>query len=737
MAARAFWALAWAGLALAAGARGGERVTLSLDGDWQIEDSLAADAIPHEWHHRVPVPGLAHLAQPGFADVDRFDSQEVISNRVRKGVLPESALVEGAGVPHQNRNYFWYTRTFRVNIRKQVAILRIDKAQFGTAVWLNGRKIGEHDGCFTAGYFDVTGALDWQGENRLIVRVGAHPAVLPADYPTGSDFEKNRWTPGIYDRVALLLGDNPVIESVQVAPRIAASAITVQTKLKNYGAARVRFTLSQRVRPWRGGRDAGRTMLQAALAPGEERTWTQNVSIPSAELWTPEHPFLYVVDTATGGDDTTTRFGMREFRFDTPTRRAYLNGKIYFLRGSNITMHRFFEDPLSGGLPWDEAWVRKLLIDIPKRMNWNSFRFCIGPVPDQWLDIADEAGLLIQNEFFVWTGHPDWRGMYHRSWNADEMIRQYGEWMRDNWNHPSVAIWDANNESLDPLFADKIIPAVRGLDLSNRPWENSYNGALGPDDPVEDHPYLFQKGSEGDEKPFEATELEDLAGSGHGGSTPSGHALINNEYGWLWLLRDGTPTELTRKVYEHLLGAAAQPQDRLALDAYLLGGLTEYWRAHRNYAGVLHFVYLTACYPGAYTCDNFADVASLRLEPHFADYVREAFKPLGVYLNFWQPTLKAGADRRIAVMMVNDAYQAAAGKLVVTLERPEGEQLARRELAFAVPALGQQTYPVELPVPQTSGPCILKAAALAEGQTEPTVSRRKVSVETPKPSGSL
>jgi beta-galactosidase len=39
---------------------------------------------------------------------------------------------------------------------------------------------------------------------------------------------------------------------------------------------------------------------------------------------------------------------MREFRFDTPTKRAYLNGRVYFLRGSNITLHRFFEDPLSG-----------------------------------------------------------------------------------------------------------------------------------------------------------------------------------------------------------------------------------------------------------------------------------------------------------------------------------------------------------------------------------------------------
>jgi hypothetical protein len=731
MAAAARCALAWAGLAVASGAFGGERVTLSLDGEWQIEDSVAADAMPREWHHRAPVPGLANLAQPGFPDVDRFDSKEVIANRVSKGVLPESALIEGAGIPHQNRNYFWYARTFPISARRQVAILRINKAQFGTAVWLNGKQIGEHAGCFTAAYFDVTSAIDWGGENRLVVRIGAHPGVLPAGYPAGTDFEKNKWTPGIYDSVSLLLSDNPVVESVQVAPRIQAAQIAVQTKLKNYSASRVRFALAQRVRTWKDGRDVSRALpLRVELAPGEEKTFTQTVAVPSPHLWTPEDPFLYGLETGTGGDSAATRFGMREFRFDTPTRRAWLNGRIYFLRGSNITLHRFFEDPLAGALPWNEAWVRKLLIDIPKRLNWNSFRFCIGPVPDRWLDIADEAGLLIQNEFFVWTGAPDWFKKYGRTWNPDEMIRQYGEWMRDNWNHPSVAIWDADNETLDPVFAEKVIPAVRGLDLSNRPWENSYNGPLGPDDPVEDHPYLFSKGSDKDEKPFEAAELESMSGRGRPGGTPTGHAQINNEYGWLWLLRDGTPTELTGKVYEHLLGANAKPQDRLALDAYLLGGLTEYWRAYRNYAGVLHFVYLTSCYAGAYTCDNFEDVAALKLEPHFADYVREAFKPLGVYLNFWQPSLKPGSDRRVSVMMVNDAYQAAEGKLVLTLEREAGgEQLARHEASFAVPALGQQTYAIDFHVPQTTGDCILKAAAHAAGQAEPTVSRRKVAVQ--------
>ena len=696
------------------------RVTVSLDGTWHIADSVQADAIPASFDHTVPVPGLAHSAVPAFPDIDRFDSREIINNRVRRKLLPESAVIATAGIPRQSRNWFWYQTAFRAPARKQVAILKINKAQFGTAVWLNGRKIGEHLGCFSAGYFDLTGAIDWQGENRLIVRIGAHPAVLPAGFPSGTDFEKNRWTPGIYDDVSVMFSDNPVIETVQVAPRLGSSSIEVEVRVKNYGTAPARFAIAHTVRTWKQPHQvAASAPLRLQLAPGEQKTHRQTIAIPGAHLWTPEDPFLYVLDTSTGGDSASTRFGMREFRFDTATRRAYLNGQVYFLRGSNITLHRFFEDPQSGTLPWDDAWVRKLLVEIPKRMHWNTFRFCIGPAPDKWLDIADEAGLLIQNEYFVWTGHPDWRGIYERRWDEQVMVQQYSEWMRDNWNHASVAFWDANNESYDPIF-EKIIPVVRKLDLSNRQWENSYNPPVGPDDPGESHPYLFIRGTGG--KGFNMQDLERMSSKPDAGGT-TGHAVILNEYGWLWLNRDGRPTELTGNVYKQLLGENATPAQRFAADGYLLGGLTEFWRAHREFAGVLHFVYLTACYEGAYTCDHFQDLKSLTLEPNFADYVGEAFKPLGVYLNFWHPTLKGGETRRFTVMMVNDGRDTSAGQLSLTLEAADGTTRAKVDRAYNLPALGQQTYEVDLQVPALAGEYVLQAAA---GGTR---SRRNVRVE--------
>jgi hypothetical protein len=374
--------------------------------------------------------------------------------------------------------------------------------------------------------------------------------------------------------------------------------------------------------------------------------------------------------------------------------------------------------------------VRKLLGELPKEMHWNYFRFCIGPVPDRWLDICDEVGLLIQNEFFVWTGGPGWYKGYARTHDADEMVRQYKDWMRDHWNHPSVVVWDVNNETKDDLFGAKIIPVVRALDLSDRPWENSYNAPAAPNDPVEYHPYLMSGGYFGQLK-FKMSDLETMDGKPRPGVLPSDtNPTLINEYGWLWLNRDGSPTRLTTNVYAQLLGTNVTARQRLDLYAYLLGGKTEFWRAHRQFAGIIHFVYLTCSYPGVYTADHFADVTKLRLDPAFADYVGEAFKPLGVYVNFFQPTLKAGASRDFTVMLVNDEPQPVKGRLSLTLETRSGNVLAKTEQPFALAELGDQRLQVPLAVPTAPGDCVLKAVARSDGRRsiKPTVCRRWLTV---------
>jgi hypothetical protein len=226
---------------------------------------------------------------------------------------------------------------------------------------------------------------------------------------------------------------------------------------------------------------------------------------------------------------------------------------------------------------------------------------------------------------------------------------------------------------------------------------------------------------------FKMTDLERRPG-GPREALPAARATILNEYGWLWVRRDGEPTVLTEKLYPKLLGPGSTKDERLELNAYLLGAKTEHWRAHRNYAGILHFVYLTCSYPGVFTADHFEDVKALKLNPWFEDHMGEAMKPLGVYLNFFQQTLEAGKSRSFRVMMVNDLYDSAKGELRLTLEGEDGREVAHAASPFVVAPLGTLTRDLELVTPPAPGRYLLKATAATEdGAT--TLSRRKVTLE--------
>ena len=280
------------------------------------------------------------------------------------------------------------------------------------------------------------------------------------------------------------------------------------------------------------------------------------------------------------------------------------------------------------------------------------------------------------------------------------MIRQYKDWMRDNWNHPSVVVWDANNETKDAMFGDTIIPAVRPLDLSQRPWENSYNLPADPNDPVEYHPYLMSGGRAGT-LTFKMSDLETMDGKPHKGALPSDtNPPLINEYGWLWLNRDGSPTLLTENVYAQLMGRDVTPRQRLDMYAYLLGGqdrvlagppairghhslclsdLQLSWRLYGRPLQRRHEAGIGSCLPG------------LR---------GRGVQAVGRVREFLPAIPQGGRKREFTVMMVNDEGTPVHGRLTLSLETRSGELLASTEHDFAIAELGSQTYPVSLEIPE-------------------------------------
>ncbi len=661
-----------------------DRRTLVLDSEWDIAQG-AMDTPPTEFTGKVPVPGLVDMAQPAFTDVGKKSPQ---------------------------REAFWYRKKFQVDgPLPAVVTLRIAKAFFGTKVWLNGTAIGEHLPLFTPAYFDVEKNLLGAGkENELIIRVGASPDAIPATMPRGRDGEKSKYIPGIFDSVQLILSGTPNLVHIQAAPDIALSKVHVQALVHNSGpdaSTPVMFTVKEK----KSGTVVGTvTIPDVQVSSQTDKTVDAEIPIPHSHLWSPEDPFLYTVEVTTTADKMVSAFGMREFHFDVASGHAYLNGKPYFMRGSNITLYRFFEDSERGDLPWNVDWVRRMYRSF-KDFHWNSFRYSIGFPPEFWYDIADEEGILVQDEFPIWE--------LDKSVTADELAQEYGAHMQETWNHPSVVIWDSQNETFNHAApTGAAIQQVRHLDLSNRPWDNGWGIVQAETDSFEAHPYHFLKNDK--TMAILATALK-APPLGYMGKLFSHFysPIIINEYAGIWLTRDGHPTKVSQKFYDHILGPNATVDQYRETYAHYMAAETEFWRGGRSVAAVLEFTALDYSEPPSIgtTSDHFLDVKNLIYEPKMAAAFKNAFAPVGLMIDYWENEVIAGSASSIPVVVINDLEPAWSGKVHLVLQR-DGKIVFQQDQAASVESFGSQKVTFNFTAPAEPGAYDLQATILgADGQT--------------------
>lgn len=708
----------------------------SLDGTWEVAEGSLSDTPPPEFDHTVPVPGLLTEASPRFEDV---------------------------GLESDRREAFWYRKRFTAPpAGKDQAFLCLHKAKYGVKVWLNGAEKGEHFGAFTLSEYDLTDAVRWGEKNELLIRVGADRSRIPEFIPAGSDTEKGRWYPGLWDSVTVVYTGAHSIVSTKVEPDVERGVARVRTWVRNGTAELARLDVEHEVGVWDSSTVLAVPVVAAVEVPaGETREVVREIPLPEAPLWTPEDPTLLWLHTTltqngVAADDRVVRFGMRDVEWRGGEGGGFfLNGRLYPLRGTNIAFHRFLEDQDRGLLPWDREWVERLLGELPKEIGWNSFRFHIGRAPNLWYDVADEEGLIVTDEFHMFA--PFAPGAEPGSWSLVEMEKEYTGWVRENWNHPSIGWWDASNETNSPLPYE-LVPRLRGLD-ETRAWES---GSYGPpdraDDPMEEHPYLLNGTSfmNPNEREYRLDDLDDHPGvpplkAGEGvfsswnGPDAAAHPYINNEYGWLWLTRDGRkPTPLTGGAFDRLSGGAElSPEERREMYAYVVAELTQLWRTRRGYAGVQHFLYLGKCTDpetvrddwepkeASHTCDNFVDVPGLVLEPRWRRYARDAFHPVGIYLERWSSDFYRRGERvDVPVTIINDEHEEVRGRLRLIAASPQGEPLVlSRDLEVVLPPLGRVEQLVPFDVPDDDGFVLYAELAVAGGPV--VTSRRKIGLRHP------
>jgi beta-galactosidase len=666
------------------------RAEISLNGTWDLEVTTNQE-IPISFSHKIPVPGLVDLAVPA---------------------------IDKPGLKSDSSRYYWYRTKFTLKENTDVCLLKLHKAMYGKKIYVNNKLVTEWFPSFTPVVVDIKNFLNDAGnENELTIRLGTF-YNFPDTFVNGKDFEKAQFIPGIYDDVEIIQSSFPYIQNVQVAPNISDGSIKIVTELNTFnksGSLNLQYTIYEHKTGLLVAE--GKTKI---LATGGVDTSKLEVKIPDFKLWSPDSPFLYDLVLKTSADNYSTRFGMREFRFDNETGRAMLNGKVFYMTGTNVPVFRFFEDSLRGTLPWDKEWVRKLNTKF-KSMNWNVVRYHVGPAPDFWYDLADEMGILIQDEFAIWFGKGmnEWRPKL----KAPHIAAEYIVWMRERWNHPCVVIWDAQNETVNDETG-KAINMVRHLDLSNRPWDNGWSRPQAATDAIESHPYLFYPyGQPGAKIPKEGIlksllSVERLPYNDPGdydrGSEDKNFTNVRfvNEYGWLWVNRDGSATTLSELVYKYLYGDTLTNAQRLYYYARLEAMLTEYWRCQRNNTGVMHFAGLTysrANEPRGQTSDNFVNPQTLQFEPNFEKYVKPAFAPVALMLDTWEKEYKAGSSIDVPVHIINDLYTDWQGEVEITISN-QGKVFSTQLEKLTVKSLGKEIKIYKILIPKDKGKYELKAS---------------------------
>ena len=704
------------------------RTVIDLNGIWEFDQTTTAFP-PETFTRTIPVPGLVHMAEPKIIEYDKF------FKRADKAEAKEQFNLYNLDYTPR---YSWYRKKVFIpkDLENKVGMITIKKSQYVTQVYINGLDLGTSMACYTPVEFPVNEAIRFGAENEILIKVGER-AWLPAEAAGGTDKEKEHYLPGIWDDVFLSFTGEIRINRLLVLPYVAERKVTVKAQIRSLIPAQIFYgdpmedsiTVQVIITEKNSGKDVAKGQKRFSVRRDNISETAFDIQVSDFIPWTPDKPFLYKATaslwTVHGlSDELTRHFGMRDFT--TKGKFFYLNGEKYFLRGTNITLQRFFEDPDCGNLVWDKEWVKKLLVSYPKQLNWNAMRICVGIVPDFWYDIADENGLLFQNEWLYWQNH---------GWD-EEIRKEYTDWVWTDGNHPSIAIWDAINENTDMFIGNTLIPELKKLDPT-RIWDAGYmrEGIMKTDEMDEPHPYqtrivYAENGQDKFAYPLGSLDYKpDILKMIREAGVPQ----LANEYGWIWLWRNGMPSKLTVDTYDYYLGPHSTPSQNREFQAYLLELETEWLRSEPELAGVLAFCYLANNY--GYTGDWFTgNIKDLTPAPAL-NWFSNCFSPSAVFINLTDERYvkqaiphNKGEKLSFKLAKINDLPTAISGKVTLSIIDSKGKQVSKKIIPVDLAGYDRSSVPVMISLPRKAGGYLLVAEFLADGKNVPVISRRFIKV---------
>jgi beta-galactosidase len=368
----------------------------------------------------------------------------------------------------------WYRLEFDHNGDGATQWLQFDGACIVADVWLNGEKLGQHRGAFTAFRFDVTGKLN-PGKNVLVVKTdnsaATSDASLTAIAPLAGDFNMSG---GLYRGVSLLVTSDaahfalnePVVSSDpsgnDVTQFVAgagvyartlsvdsgAATIKVLAKVKNDSAVGGDYTVTASLLEADGETLKASVQQKISLEGGTEEQTLMNLAVNQPHLWQGlEDPYLYKLvvelknDAGSISDKVIQDFGVRQMVFD-PDKGFFLNGKSTPLHGVNMHQDYLGKAWAISDEDTDESFA------LIKELGANTLRSSHYPHASYTYQQAARLGLVVMPELpFVNASSLDCNGDPEATGFAANARLQLQELIRQQYNHASIGLWSIGNET--------------------------------------------------------------------------------------------------------------------------------------------------------------------------------------------------------------------------------------------------------------------------------------------------
>ena len=334
--------------------------------------------------------------------------------------------------------------------------LEFDGIMERSGVWVNGHHVGYRPMGYVSLRYDITRHLRADGRNIIAVR--ADTSAAPS----------SRWYSGagIYRHVRLIeTGD---VHIPQGGAFVHASAIdgdratiAVATDISNAAATAAEVTVDLVLTDPQGRQVAHRSAPVALVDAGRTRTVALDVPLTQLRRWDLDDPALYratirlLADDGAVLDDRQVRFGVRDARFEAAT-GFWLNGRNVKLKG--VALHHD-GGAVGAALPLD-VWRQRFT--ALKALGVNAIRTAHNvPSPD-FLDLADELGLVVMDELFdQWNvaKTPEDYHLFFGDWHKRDTL----DMVRRDRNHPSIILWSAGNEIHDTAYPVQAKAALRSI----------------------------------------------------------------------------------------------------------------------------------------------------------------------------------------------------------------------------------------------------------------------------------